>query len=973
MRKLGIVVLIIAAVMVIVVMVVPPLVNINRHHDRIQTQLQKRLGRPVSLGQMRLSVLPPAIRVDNAVIGEDPAFLTGRPFAEVQELDVRAKLWPLVHGDIEVQSLNLRKPQIELVRNQQGVWNFASLGQPAPATAAQTAPQQPAPRSTPVPPQPSPAKPSEVSIADLKIEDGQIALTDLQKNQPRAMYDHIDLAVSGYAPEKTFDLSARAHLPGSGAQLIGVNGKMGPLNQAEPLDTPFDGTLKLEQVSISSAQKFLNNPALAGIDATASGETGIRNQQGKLESDGSLTLDNPRVRSVEVGYAITAQFNLTYHFTNDLLEISKSTLKLGSTPLSVTGNVNMRSTSAEIDLRVNASNVSIEEAARLAAAAGVVFSPGMIIKGQLNADLRVQGAADRPAMNGTLSAQNLDISGKDLHQPVRLGAIELALTSESVRSNNFSAATGATHVDAQFTVTAYTTPNPNIDLSLRTDHANLEELLNIAQAYGVSALSGMSGNGTLTLDLHATGPVKNWAAMNLSGSGQVQNASLHAPQLMKPLGIANANIGFTRNSVVLQNLAASLGETHATGSMTLRDFNAPQAQFTLVADKMNVTEMEQIFSSGSPQPQKRAGFSLVPPALAAVPNDSFLAKATGTGTLTIGAVVYDQLLLNNLRSNVTLDRGVVRLSPLTADVCGGQETGSITIDTRPTPMTYSVNTKLSGVDANKLISSVSSIKQTLYGLLAANANTTFRSAPADQMARTLNGSFSLDLRNGRIVGMDLLNQLASIGKFVGYSRAPQQFTSLAQLTGNFNVTNGLAQTNDLKALIDGGTMAGEGTVNLAEQTLNMHVTAVLSKPMSQTVGGTGIGGLMQTALANNRGELVIPMLVSGTFQRPSFAPDVNKIAQMKLQNMLPTSSNPGALTSGILGTILGNKGQGQQGGLGDILGALGGQQRKPQNQAGQQQPQQPPHKPANAVQDILNQVFGNQQQQQQEDRTKPQR
>jgi hypothetical protein len=158
----------------------------------------------------------------------------------------------------------------------------------------------------------------------------------------------------------------------------------------------------------------------------------------------------------------------------------------------------------------------------------------------------------------------------------------------------------------------------------------------------------------------------------------------------------------------------------------------------------------------------------------------------------------------------------------------------------------------------------------------------------------------------------------------------------------------------------------------------MRVTAVLSKAMSQSVGGTGIGGLMQTALANNRGELVIPMLVTGTFQHPSFAPDLNKIAQMKLQNMLPTSSNPGALTSGILGAILGSKGQGQQGqqgGLGDILGTLGGQQQKPQQQAGQQQQQQQqqqPRKPANAVQDILNQVFGKQEQQQQKQQEQPQ-
>jgi AsmA protein len=258
MRKLGIVILIIAAVIVVAALAVPSLVNINRYHDRIQSQLQKRLGRPVSLGQMHLRILPLAIRVDNAVIGEDASFHTGRPFAGAQELDVSAKLWPLLHGAVEVQSLKLRKPQIELVRNQQGVWNFASLGQ-SPAEPPHSAPpQKPTPPMTPAPSQP-PSKPSQVSISELEIEDGQIALTDLQKRQSRTVYDHIDLAVSGYAPDQEFDLSAAAHLPGTDAQTLSISGKAGPVNQAEPVNTPFDGTLKLDQVSISSAQKFLNS------------------------------------------------------------------------------------------------------------------------------------------------------------------------------------------------------------------------------------------------------------------------------------------------------------------------------------------------------------------------------------------------------------------------------------------------------------------------------------------------------------------------------------------------------------------------------------------------------------------------------------------------------------------------------------------------------------------------------------------
>ena len=109
------------------------------------------------------------------------------------------------------------------------------------------------------------------------------------------------------------------------------------------------------------------------------------------------------------------------------------------------------------------------------------------------------------------------------------------------------------------------------------------------------------------------------------------------------------------------------------------------------------------------------------------------------------------------------------------------------------------------------------------------------------------------------------------------------------------------------------SIAADGVADLAQQKLNLHLTAVLSQPFSQTVGGTNIGGFLNTALANNKGELVIPVLVTGTFQEPMFAPDLQKVAQMKLQNLVPGLDNPAGLTNGILGQILrGKPGPGEQ-------------------------------------------------------------
>jgi AsmA protein len=423
--------------------------------------------------------------------------------------------------------------------------------------------------------------------------------------------------------------------------------------------------------------------------------------------------------------------------------------------------------------------------------------------------------------------------------------------------------------------------------------------------------------------------------------------------------VRNSDIQFSKNSIQLQNVNAGIGQTNATGTLALRNFDAPQVQFTLNVDKINVTELQQIFNAAPSQPKRAAlerdFWSIIPNANAQANNSaqpSLLTKMTGGGTVTIGTIQYDDLVLNNAHSNVTLDHGVIRMNPVTADIYNGKENGSITIDMRQPQPVYNVNLKTDKVDANKLISSVSDLKQTLYGMLASNVNAQFSSSSASSIARSLNGSMAINLTNGKLMNINLLHELASVGKFVGANfDAAKNFTDLVQLTGNFDVKNGVAQTNNLNAVIDGGTLAAAGLVNLADQSLNLHVTTVLNKALSQQVGGTQVGGYMSTALANNQGELVMPVIITGTFQHPHVAPDVQQIAQMKLKNMVPNIKNPAELTTGILGAVLGQKNQGgaagqpangqPKGGIGGILDAISGKQQQ-QNQQNQPQQQQSP-------------------------------
>jgi hypothetical protein len=281
-------------------------------------------------------------------------------------------------------------------------------------------------------------------------------------------------------------------------------------------------------------------------------------------------------------------------------------------------------------------------------------------------------------------------------------------------------------------------------------------------------------------------------------------------------------------------------------------------------------------------------------------------------------------------------------------------------------MAVAMASELERVDANRLVSATTSLKDAIFGALGSNLKMTFAGEDADTIAKSLNGALAINLANGSIANMDLQSEIANVARFVTGQPKAERSTRVAALRGTFNVVNGLARTDNLTASIEGGTLGAIGTVNLADQSLDMKVTAVLSSDYSKRVGGSSVGGFMNTALANQQGELVVPMIVSGTMSKPRFAPDVQRIGEMKVKNLLPSLKNPGSLTTGILGAIGGQRqpdgaaapGAGSK--LGDVLGAITGRQPAAQpDGAAQPKPDaQAPQDKGRQVEDALRDLFG---------------
>src|SRR5512146_1222552 len=101
MRKAAFIIVGILVVLVILAAIIPHFMDVNRYRPQIQAQLEKQLNRPVTLGDMHASLLPPSVTVDNVIIGESPEFQAGRPFGSAQNLYISLQLMRLLHKDVD--------------------------------------------------------------------------------------------------------------------------------------------------------------------------------------------------------------------------------------------------------------------------------------------------------------------------------------------------------------------------------------------------------------------------------------------------------------------------------------------------------------------------------------------------------------------------------------------------------------------------------------------------------------------------------------------------------------------------------------------------------------------------------------------------------------------------------------------------------------------------------------------------------
>src|SRR5918995_5260536 len=120
------------ALLLLVILAVVALVNLNglidRNKDYLLAQAKEALGREVAIGDVGVSLWGGiGVRLKDFSLADDPSFAK-EAFVRAENLQVNMKLLPLFKKDLQISRVILRRPVINIIKDQKGQFNFSTIG-----------------------------------------------------------------------------------------------------------------------------------------------------------------------------------------------------------------------------------------------------------------------------------------------------------------------------------------------------------------------------------------------------------------------------------------------------------------------------------------------------------------------------------------------------------------------------------------------------------------------------------------------------------------------------------------------------------------------------------------------------------------------------------------------------------------------------------------------------------------------------
>jgi AsmA family/AsmA-like C-terminal region len=787
-----------SAVLLIVFLslIVPPFVNVNRYRNRVAGAISRALGRDVNVASIQLRLLPrPGLVLSNFVVADAPSY-GAEPMLRADKVTAYIRLTSLWRGRMEIGTLDLDNPSLNLVRRSDGRWNVedllerASQASPAP-TGERRAESRPR----------FPYVGASSGRINFKLGEAKkpFAFTDADfalwldsesswgvRLEARPVRTDVNISDTG-----TLKLDGRfqraANLRDTVVYLR-INFSDGPLGQLTKLaygrDRGWRGTVRTSSVLTGSVAR-LNVTLDAQVDDfrrydIASGET-------------------LRLRSHCTG---------SYSSVDDTLSDLQCESPVASGVLRVRGEAQGWGAQG-YELGISGEHIPAERLIAFARHVKKDLPPDLTATGEVNWAFAVRAEPGKPPnWSGGGQTQSFALQAAVLKQPMELGEVQFAIPETEAAPKRkrapHHAEPAAPAPPLELVVSPFALPlgaaspataaaefdaeNYNVHVK---GPAELGTLLNAAQAVGIGT-PGVGLAGSAQLDVTVAGTWVGFAVPAPSGKIQVKTATAELQGVSEPLTVDSASLMLDNQMVKITSFSAGFTKGgQVSGSATFPvHCTGPETcllQFDVRAEDVSVARLNQLFNPALGQPW----YHLLEIGRR---HDDILMKLHAQGHFSIPKLELGPATATNVSGSIELSSGKLRLPELRGDLLGGHEDGSWLADFTVSPPRFMGN----GVVSKISISQVASLMQDNWatGSIDGSFSLVLSGLTAAKLRTNAGGTADFTWNNGslRHVSLDSHGVPVSFSKFTG---------KLALQDGTFTFADGKMQSSGASYTVQG--------------------------------------------------------------------------------------------------------------------------------------------------------------------------
>src|SRR5260370_10648754 len=383
-------------VLLVVLFIVPFLIPVNKFRPTIEQKASASLGRKVELGNLSLSILSGSLEIDNLSIADDPKFNNG-PFLTAKSVKLGVELIPVIFSQqVNVTGIEIVNPQVTLLKNPSGKWNFAAIGGNSAPSSASGGSNKTA---------------ESLTIKTLELKDGQITLgaTTAQK---RIVSKNVNLTADDVDMNSSYPVEFSMTLPGGGTMKI--DGKVGGVDEKDAALTPQDVKLHISNLNLASTGFLDPSLGLGGIvdmDATLVSQGGVMATKGTLKLSKAVLVAGGQPS----GVPLTLDFDTKYDLEKGTGVINPSVAKIGNAKSNLSGTYKSEGDEFAVDLKVEGQNLPATDLEAFLPALGINLPSGSkLTAGTLSTNLHVTGPTNKLITDGTIGLFNGKLAGFNL-------------------------------------------------------------------------------------------------------------------------------------------------------------------------------------------------------------------------------------------------------------------------------------------------------------------------------------------------------------------------------------------------------------------------------------------------------------------------------------------------------------------------------------------------------------------------------